>query len=95
MCPINDPVGNGLIKSLGRPGGVTTGIAILNENLTAKLLEFQGAVVPHVRTIVALFNPGNPSNPRAVDDLRARAAEFGIAISPVALRSPQTLDAAR
>src|SRR4051812_43056221 len=38
MCPINDPVGNGLIDSLARPGGVTTGVATLNENLTTKML---------------------------------------------------------
>ena len=43
MCPINDPVGNGLIKALARPGGVTTGVATLNENLTAKMLDFQRA----------------------------------------------------
>jgi ABC-type uncharacterized transport system substrate-binding protein len=94
MCPINDPVGNGLIASLARPGGVTTGVATLVENLTAKMLEFQRAVVPNVKTTVALYNPGNPSNPRAVDDLRARAAALSIDVLPVALRSPQELDAA-
>src|SRR3954463_5504537 len=77
MCPINDPVGNGLIDSLARPGGVTTGVATLNENLTTKMLDFQRAVIPNVRTMVALYNPDNPSNPRAVDDLRAGAARFG------------------
>jgi ABC-type uncharacterized transport system substrate-binding protein len=94
MCPINDPVGNGLIASLARPGGMTTGVATLVENLTAKMLEFQRAVVPNVKTIVALYNPGNPSNPRAVDDLRTRAAALSITVLPVALRSPQELDAA-
>ncbi|MGE9010584.1 ABC transporter substrate binding protein [Leptospira interrogans] len=66
MSPINDPVGNGLISSLARPGGLTTGVATLNEDLATKMLEFQRTVIPQLRTIVALYNPGNPSNPRAV-----------------------------
>lgn len=94
MCPINDPVGNGLIDSLARPGGMTTGVATLNENLTAKMIDFQRAVVPNIRTIAALYNPENPSNPRAVDDLRVRAAELSISVLPIALRAPQELDAA-
>ena len=94
MCPINDPVGNGLIDSLARPGGVTTGLATLNENLTTKMLDFQRAVIPSVRTIVAVYNPDNPSNPRAVDDLRAGATKLGITVLPVALRSPHELNAA-
>ena len=46
MVPINDPVGNGLIASLARPGGLTTGVATLNEDLTSKLLEYQRAILP-------------------------------------------------
>jgi putative ABC transport system substrate-binding protein len=94
MCPINDPVGNGLIASLARPGGLTTGVATLNQDLTAKMLEFQRAILPKLQTIAAMFNPGNPSNPRALDDLRARAVKMAVNVSPVALRSPHDLDTA-
>lgn len=94
MCPINDPVGNGLIASLARPGGLTTGVATLNQDLTTKMLQFQRAIVPRLHTIAAIFNPGNPSNPRALDDLRARAVELALNVSPVALRSPRDLDTA-
>lgn len=94
MCPINDPVGNGLIASLARPGGMTTGVATLNEDLTAKMLEYQRAVLPKLRTIAAIYNPGNPSNLRALEDLHARASEMGISVLPVVLRSPQDLDGA-
>src|SRR5215217_4969368 len=41
MLAINDPVGTGLVTSLARPGGHTTGMATLNEDLTSKLLDYQ------------------------------------------------------
>jgi putative tryptophan/tyrosine transport system substrate-binding protein len=66
MLSINDPVGTGLIASLARPGGYTTGMARLNEDLTPKLVEFQREVVPKATTIAALFNPANPTNPLCV-----------------------------
>jgi putative ABC transport system substrate-binding protein len=40
MLSINDPVGAGLVASLSKPAGNTTGLANLEEDLTAKLLEF-------------------------------------------------------
>jgi putative ABC transport system substrate-binding protein len=67
MLTINDPVGAGLIVSLARPGGHTTGMANLNEDLTPKLLDFLRAVVPKATTIAALFNPANPTNPVFVE----------------------------
>lgn len=94
MMPINDPVGVGLIASLARPGGHTTGIASLNEDLTPKLLEYLRAILPKARVLAALFNPGNPSNLRFLDDLRPRAGAMGITVVPVELKSPQGLDAA-
>ena len=94
MTPINDPVGTGLIASLARPGGHTTGLASLNEDLTSKLLEYQRAILPKASRLVALFNPGNPSNLKFVDELRTRAGAMGISVLPVALPSPDALDSA-
>ncbi len=94
MVPINDPVGVGLIASLARPGGYTTGLASLNEDLTPKLLEYIRAVLPKARVLAVLFNPGNPSNMRFLDDLGPRTGGMGMTILPVELKSPQGLDAA-
>ena len=60
MLNINDPVGTGLVESLARPGGFTTGMASLSEDLTPKILEFQREVVPKASVIAGLFNPANP-----------------------------------
>ena len=94
MVPISDPLGVGLVASLARPGGYTTGVANLNEDLTPKLLEYLRAILPNAQVVAALFNPGNPSNLRSLDDLGLRAAAIGVKIVPIELKSPQGLDAA-
>jgi putative ABC transport system substrate-binding protein len=92
MLAINAPVETGLIASLARPGGYTTGMATLNEDLTSKLIELQRDVVPKATTIAALFNPANPTNPAFVVKLRAVASAMKMTVLPVPLKSPDELD---
>jgi putative ABC transport system substrate-binding protein len=92
MLAINDPVGTGLIANLARPGGFTTGMATLNEDLTPKLVEFQREIIPTATTIAALFNPANPTNPTFIGNLRKVAGAIGMQVLPVALKSPNELD---
>lgn len=94
MLTINDPVGSGLVASLAHPGGLTTGMATLNEDLTSKMLEYQRAVLPNAKVIAVLFNPTNPSNPKLLDDLRTHAGSMGMTAVPVVSKSPDALDAA-
>jgi putative ABC transport system substrate-binding protein len=92
MLAINDPVGTGLIASLARPGGYTTGMATLSEDLTPKLIEFQREVIPKATTIAALFNPANPTNPKFVANLQTAASPMGMQVLAFALKSPDELD---
>ena len=87
-------MGEGLVASLARPGGYTTGLGNLNEDLTPKMLELQREVLPKAMTIAALFNSSNPSNPAFLGNLRTAAGAIGITVLPVELKSPDTLDAA-
>ncbi len=93
MLTINDPVGTGLVASLARPGGHTTCMATLHEDLTPKTIEFQLEVVPKATVIAALFNPANPTNPPFVDKLSAAAGAKGMTVLPFALKLPSELDA--
>jgi putative ABC transport system substrate-binding protein len=58
----NDPVALGLVASLSRPGGNTTGVAALAVELGAKQLEVLTELVPTARVIALLVNPANPTN---------------------------------
>src|SRR5262249_7360938 len=53
-----DPVGSGLVTSLARPGGNTTGYAVLGVDLVGKCLELLTQAVPGVSRVAFLWEPG-------------------------------------
>jgi len=54
---VNDPVGDGLVASLARPGGNLTGFSILTAELTPKRLDLLSELVPQAKMIALLVNP--------------------------------------
>jgi putative ABC transport system substrate-binding protein len=80
MPGINDPVGTGLIASLARPGGMTTGMATLNQDVTSKILEFIHYLIPGAITLAGLYNPGNPSTVNFLLGLRSECTARGISL---------------
>ena len=94
MLSINDPVGTGLIAGLARPGGHTTGMATMNEDVAPKMLEFQHEIVPQAKRVAVIFNPVNPTNPPMVDNIRTYAGGMGITVLPVVVRMPEGLETA-
>jgi putative tryptophan/tyrosine transport system substrate-binding protein len=93
MAGFIDPVGAGLITSLARPGGNTTGISSISQDTTAKGLELLQAAIPTVKTIAALFNPANPGNRQIMDDVLNHAKRLGVTIRSVEFKGPSVLDA--
>lgn len=67
-----DPVRVGLVDSLNRPGGNTTGISLLSNVLGAKRVEILRGIAPRTARIALLMNPNNPSA-----DIEAHDAELG------------------
>ncbi len=72
-----DPVGDGLVASLSRPGDNLTGVS----ELTAKRLELIAELVPLNRSIVLLVNPANPNTERAIRDVQNTAHTKGTVLS--------------
>ncbi len=54
---INDPVGQGFISSLARPGGNITGFIFIDFAIVGKWLEMLKQMAPGVRRAILLFNP--------------------------------------
>jgi putative tryptophan/tyrosine transport system substrate-binding protein len=89
---MTDPVREGLVASLARPGGHTTGTASLNTDLTPKLLEFLREIFPKATVLAVIYNPSNPTNPVLMDNLRAKASSLGITVLPFPATSPDDFD---
>ena len=78
-----DPVKDGLVASLSRPGGNVTGVTLFFGELVAKRLELLRELVPGARVIAALLNPNNPNAEARSKPLRAAARAIGLQIHVV------------
>src|SRR6202011_1929747 len=54
---VSDPIGDGLIASLSRPGGHTTGFIPWEPTMAGKWVELLTTIAPGVNRIATLFNP--------------------------------------
>jgi putative ABC transport system substrate-binding protein len=90
----NDPVGEGLVTSLARPGGNVTGLSVMGTDLAAKRLELLTAVVPGLRRIALLWNPVRPGFALQIQEIHAAAAQGGLHLDVLEVRSPPEFDRA-
>ena len=82
----NDPVGNGLVESLARPGGNVTGLSVLLVETYGKRLELLREVVPTLRRLLIIFNADYPAAVRESGDVQTAAQALGIEVVPVEIR---------
>lgn len=90
-----DPVGNGFVKSLARPGGNATGFTNSDASMSPKWLEFLKEVAPRVTRVAVLFNP--VTAPRRgeyyLDPLREAAPSFGVTLETRPISAAAEIDA--
>jgi putative ABC transport system substrate-binding protein len=86
-----DPVGSGLVKSLARPGGNVTGIALLIHELGAKHLEMVSELMPRARRIAVLTDIASEKSIREKYERLASAAgkAKGIAVASFSINSAE------
>jgi putative ABC transport system substrate-binding protein len=94
MTGLIDPIGAGLIASLARPGGNTTGLTSMVQDMTAKGLELLRTAIPATKAIAVLFNPANSGNRQILEDLHAQATTLKMTIVPIEFTVASGLDAA-
>jgi len=78
MAGIGDPVGQGVVASLARPGGNVTGLSALVTEVYSKRVELLRELVPGAARIAALFNMSNPSVPPQWKEVEMAARSLGI-----------------
>jgi len=91
-----DPVGNGLVASLARPGGNVTGLTNLSPELGGKLLELLKEVVPKLSRVAVLMlgGPESPSNRLFVKETEPSARKMAIQLIPLAVHGPEDFEEA-
>jgi putative tryptophan/tyrosine transport system substrate-binding protein len=85
----SDPVEEGLIESLARPGGNVTGIANITKELGGKRLELLKQTIPKLAHVAVLYNPAAPGSVREVKkDLPEAARALGLTLRSWEIRPP-------
>ncbi len=90
----SDPVQDGLVASLSRPGGNITGVSFLGNALGAKQLELLRELVPTARTVAVLVDTNFSGAVSEVRDIEAAARTVGQQILVLGATSERDLDAA-
>ena len=95
MMSVGDPVGLGLVASLARPAGNATGLAFsVGLETFDKSLELLKELIPNLRQVAVLANPGNPSHPLGMERVKAAARSLGLQLHIFEVRGPDEFDRA-
>jgi putative tryptophan/tyrosine transport system substrate-binding protein len=92
----DDPVGDGIVASLARPGGNLTGVSFLVGELMPKRLELISELVLQARVIALLMNPNSPSTvtERVTRNMQEAARTKGVQLPVLKAATEGEIDAA-
>jgi len=80
MLTGGDPIAEGLVQSLARPGGNVTGVSNEATDVNTKMLEVLKEIIPSARRIAVLINPDNPLHKRFRDRIDEAARVLGLTL---------------
>jgi putative ABC transport system substrate-binding protein len=89
-----NPVENGLVESLARPGGNVTGMSIVGAELASKGVELIRELLPSARRVAALANAPDPFSGPFLEQIRLGGQATGVTIDAVMIRGAEELEAA-
>jgi putative ABC transport system substrate-binding protein len=89
-----DPVADGLVSSLARPGGNVTGFTNYAAQLGAKRLDLLTEALPGISRVAALWDPAGADPGGELRELEAAALQRGARLVPIEVRTPDDLEAA-
>src|SRR5262249_25989464 len=94
MVVSSDPVGDGLVAGLARPGGNVTGLTLLSTQLSGKRLQLLRDTLPGLSRVAALWNPAERGNALAVRHAQEAAQVLGLELIPLEVRGPDEFESA-
>ncbi len=95
MAQDTDPVANGFVASLARPGGNITGLSNLSPEISGKQLELLKEIIPKLSR-VAVLGPAStdPANARRLSEMELAAGALKVKIQYLAVLSPKDIESA-
>ena len=94
MLTTGDPVRDGLVASMARPGANVTGLTILAPALSSKRLEYLKDVAPALSWVALLTNSSNPVQQANVDEVRGAADDLDLEFHVLDVREANQLEPA-
>jgi putative tryptophan/tyrosine transport system substrate-binding protein len=83
---VTDPVANGVVASLARPGGNVTGLSILAPELSRKRLELLKEAFPKVTRMLVLWNPTSSGESLSFTETQGIAKTLGVQLHSMEVR---------
>ena len=93
MTQDSDPVGNGFVASLARPGGNITGLSNLAQEISGKRLELLKEIVPKLSRVAVLGMSTNPGNSLSLRETELAAGALGVQLQYLDIRDPKDIAA--
>jgi putative ABC transport system substrate-binding protein len=94
MTLVSDPVEDGLVASLARPGRNVTGLSLMHPELSAKRIALLKEVVPKLSRVAVLWSPSTASYRKVLGETQAAAHALGLQLRAVEVRDPTDFDSA-
>ena len=94
MTNDNDPVGNGFVASLARPGGNITGLSTLASELSGKRLELLKETVPSLSRVAVFGTSIQPGNAQALEEIKLAAETFRVKLQYLDVLGPKDIETA-
>jgi putative ABC transport system substrate-binding protein len=92
FIPVTDPVGAGVVASLTKPGGNTTGVTYTTQE--GRRLEWLLQVAPAIKQVYIVYNPKDQSPVLALKSVSETAAKLGVELITREASTPEEIEAA-
>jgi putative ABC transport system substrate-binding protein len=89
-----DPVANGFIATLARPGGNITGLSTLAPELSSKQLELMKEIVPKLSRVAVIGSSIEPGNAQVLKELELAARAFKVQLQNLDILDPKDIETA-
>jgi putative ABC transport system substrate-binding protein len=94
MAQDPDPVGNGFVASLARPGGNITGLSSVGADLAGKRLELFREILPKLSRVAVIGTSTNPGNVPALKETELAAKAFKVQLQFLDVLGPTDIESA-